>query len=125
MTTKPLDLAQFEGHTPGPWEAHGATIYSADVWVDGDNHGGARIGSAYQDEMPTEARDEDFANAELIAAAPALLAECRRLQAENAKLRDALERCTGFIAPLPEDEDSECAIIHEQARAALAETVGA
>lgn len=82
MTTKPLDLAQFEGHTPGPWRC--MKMEGGRKMAIVNQHGGCLTYIDASARMP---------NYELIAAAPALLAECRRLQAENAKLREALERC--------------------------------
>jgi hypothetical protein len=80
MTTE-LDLTQFDGHTPGPWhngedmwacvtthpDAHGVVIAQASVM-----HG--RIGEPSNELV-------ERANARLIAAAPALLAEVERLTA--------------------------------------------
>ena len=81
----PLDLAQFEGCTPGPW-----TLLISDYDEDGLNYaeverqsprpyqaaqGICKIhgwGAAYSRDA------EQKANAALIAAAPALLAECQR-----------------------------------------------
>jgi hypothetical protein len=115
MTTKPLDLSQFEGHTPGPWETatnpdhKEAVIYAglrgiASVWA-----------------IPNS---QDYkANALLIAAAPALLAECKRqreqikvLSAHLASLIDAYTVTDGKAGASP----TERVLVREQARAALA-----
>ena len=87
-------------HTPGPWEACGATIYSRDGTreiVDGQNTAVAVCYSEFfrevqgvsvsQPRVQPESEAETYANARLIAAAPALLAACRRV------LR-AVEWCT-------------------------------
>ena len=83
MTTKKLALAAFEGHTPGPWRAQIAGQHSWQVLSKSQ----PGIVGARAIVQHTGLRQD----AELIAAAPALLAECRRLQASEAKLREALE----------------------------------
>lgn len=97
-TPPPLDLAQFQGHTPGPW----ATFRQGLVWfisqeVDED----FRFSLAVVHEANYHAcgipavRKEAEANAALIAAAPALLAECQRqrhlLDAFAASVQDMLD----------------------------------
>lgn len=80
MSTKPLDLAQFEGHTPGEW------LLSAKL-SGSENHKGFRLhdenGYWIADVMP---RDEDGvegkANGMLLAYAPELLAELRERRAQ-------------------------------------------
>ena len=74
---KPLDLAAFEGHTPGPWNRSGGIMEGAGLML-----ADARMQSKetatpwglnyYRPYLQYEA------DAKLIAAAPALLAECRR-----------------------------------------------
>ena len=84
-TTKPLDLAQFAGHTPGPWrfETTGTGVRYIEP----------RVACVFSNE---DGKNNAFflaqadASGRLLAAAPALLAECRRLQAENERLRKAL-----------------------------------
>lgn len=93
----PLDLDAFAGHTPGPW----ATFRQGLVWfisqeVDED----FRFSLAVVHEANYHAcgipavRKEAEANAALIAAAPALLAECRRQRAEIERLRGCLTEIT-------------------------------
>src|SRR3990167_5563256 len=80
-TCKPLDLAQFEGHTPGPWHVGmkpGPMVYA--------NQHGTQVADCSFDNGGAHRTD-----ARLIAAAPALLAECKRQREQIAKLRDALE----------------------------------
>ncbi len=103
MTTRPLDLAQFEGHTPGPWHVpFGDFDYDNDgsrrlLYGDPNADIYGRVGTiatqakrkprgknATRYDAPDAERD---ANSRLLAAAPALLAECKRQRAENARLR--------------------------------------
>lgn len=67
-----LDLTQFEGHTPGPWWCHGQ------MWIEGGGVTLADLAGAYE------------ADAALMTAAPALLAEVKRQAEEIERLRDAL-----------------------------------
>ena len=78
-----IDLEQFEGYTPGPWGVTGRNGYLNQVGI------GPSIGCAYG------AGDEVRANARLIAAAPDLLAEVKRLREEKAELVGALEMIAG------------------------------
>jgi hypothetical protein len=77
-----LDLTQFAGHTPGPWRTGAIATHITN---------GARI---IADTQPARrnAGAEELANAELIAAAPALLALAREQEAQIARLQDALKR---------------------------------
>ena len=90
MTSKqqPLDLAQFEGHTPGPWE------------IEVDNRDGRSRGyirkaewapGQYAIARAMQRNQQYHENAFLLAAAPALLAECKRQREQIAKLRAALQ----------------------------------
>lgn len=112
MTTK-LDLTQFTGHTPGPWQAK-ADYISVRVMA----HCGEQVcGTVPVSEV----------NARLIAAAPALLAECRRLRAENERLYVSLKRLhalgqSGMMINHPQcssERRDDHAAIFEQARLAL------
>lgn len=98
-----LDLAQFEGFTPGPWR-HGSgnisnTIeaYSGRKVFDGDT--GFRSVATYQAcEATHQHKNEEAnaaANARLIAAAPALLSEVKRLRSENERMRQAAKLVLG------------------------------
>jgi len=69
-------------HTPGKWFANGSDTSLA-TWVEDAN--GKRVCTMRQCE-------DDWANAELIASAPALLAERDKLLAVNAELLAALDR---------------------------------
>jgi hypothetical protein len=118
-------------HTPGPWKDHGATVYEVDKWKDGNNLGGQCVALCYQpmaDECPTE---EQFANARLIASAPALFAEKAALlealkralavMMEDRKPNNRSNYCYHWIVkPL---EPCDCAIC--EARAAIAQAGGA
>src|SRR3990167_7650362 len=77
-TCKPLDLAQFEGHTPGPWHVGmkpGPMVYA--------NQHGTQVADCSFDNGGAHRTD-----ARLIAAAPALLAECKRQREQIAKLQE-------------------------------------
>ena len=65
MKTTTLTIPQAASHTPGPWKAEKPGIYSAD---------GVCVAMRHPESGP-----EFTANARLIAAAPALLAACKRL----------------------------------------------
>lgn len=132
MATDPLDLEQFEGATPGPWhiterfnEPYG---YTPTVRVNAERDMSVPEGTVCK---VWGAEHDAEANARLIAAAPALLAEVRRLreqyelaeddnvayrernalyseqnqglEAEVARLRAALEKIAG--APTGESTD--------------------
>ena len=100
--TNPLDLAQFEGHTPGPWRiskmeggrkiavvnAHGGLLFYLDVATNGNT-------------------------SRLLAAAPALLAECKRQREQIAALRSLVVSALQGCDPLA---------WNPKARAALAAT---
>lgn len=80
-------------HTKGPWESAGMTVYTPDVWNDGNCSRGTCIANAFcegnrelfpdgffSDDHPLpQTDDEAFANARLIAAAPELLAACKAI----------------------------------------------
>ena len=87
-----LDLAQFEGHTPGPWE------------IEVDNRDGRSRGyirkaewapGQYAIARAMQRNQQYHENAFLLAAAPALLAECKRQREQIAKLRAALRALRG------------------------------
>lgn len=87
MTTK-LDLAQFEGHTPGPWEATRRDDAKGN-WQDclieqAMNYGGLRVARVERVD------GKGFTDARLIAAAPALLALAREQQERIATLEALL-----------------------------------
>lgn len=74
-TTKPaapLDLDQFDGHTPGPWAASHRAV----------------VACGYAKPVAVAQKPKD---ALLLAASLQLLSECRRLRASEARLREALE----------------------------------
>lgn len=69
-----MNTEQFDGHTPGPW-------FPPDFGGEGllDNKGRVMALLVYDEEEP-QTSDEWLANAQLIAAAPDLLAEVKRLR---------------------------------------------
>jgi len=66
-------------HTPGPWEAM-QNVGLCDAWVRGPSDSEGRGDICHLSEWQTEARQ--IANAQLIAAAPALLEVCRAMATE-------------------------------------------
>lgn len=86
-----IDLGQFDGHTPGPWEAGRpdmATIVD-DVpskWVYGPKRPGGNGYIAVASGQACDDWSEIMANARLIAASPTLLAEVHRLRRRVAEL---------------------------------------
>ena len=70
-------MDKYEGHTPGPWVA--AWYGDVDEWQDGIGLGIVAVSNGGICEMQN--RPEVKANAALIAAAPDLLAENKRLRA--------------------------------------------
>lgn len=128
-----IDLNQFEGFTPGPWEVlpqSGAGPMIVHRFDTGNqmNPTGLRLISHM-----LERRDSlsmDMENAALIAAAPALLAYARELEAENARLRGALERAASMNVTAWKrwggdesgewEDDEDLVAVRDIARAALA-----
>jgi hypothetical protein len=120
MATKQLDLTQFEGHTPGPWRFEVTPQKVRNIEP--------RIATAWSQE---DGRNNAYMliqtdrNAALLAAAPDLLAECKRLRSENARLRETLhsiEQSAHPDADIPHTEYEWAMSLVEQARAALAAT---
>lgn len=77
-TPAPLDLAQFQGFTPGPWHYPGTGLRVG---------GPDRLCVIEYFAQGERAPDVRIANLTLAAAAPALLAECQRQRAEIERLR--------------------------------------
>lgn len=115
--TKPLNLTQFDGHTPGPWALFEGDPHSRTLEIGLPGKLGQRpcvVGWPGFDsnDLPLALNRK---NARLIAAAPALLAECKRLAEQNAELVAALQ------ALLDADITTESGIeATKLARAALA-----
>lgn len=84
-----LDLTRYEGHTEGPWSEPEFDCNPGDQgwWI--------RNGRAGSDEYAVAVtfygNPRDVADARLIADAPLLLAEVRRLRVELDELRDGVE----------------------------------
>src|SRR3990167_6129364 len=85
-TTKPLDLAQFDGHTSGPWEYRPAQNYEgfsiAPLHTLPTLAAVERCGAGRMNVASFNWPGQEEPNARLIAAAPALLAECKRQREE-------------------------------------------
>jgi hypothetical protein len=92
-------------HTPGPWNV------KYELNVDGPNRRGIALTNIYSTNGPDELDviEENKANAQLIAAAPDLLAACEALLAERPET-------AGFMAWMNDRED--------QVRAAVAKARG-
>jgi hypothetical protein len=97
-----MNLDQFKGHTPGPWDYYGDVClvgaeagqrheeYCASIAPFGDFRGD--IGHIQSSNVikGIDSREGE-ANTRLIAAAPEILDYARKLEAENKQLRDALQ----------------------------------
>lgn len=83
-------------HTPGPWSAHGCTVYARDGLTVASSHWeelgeeGQRFGDDFQRYCRESQRDYEEAcgNAQLQAAAPDLLALVGECRVELARLSD-------------------------------------
>lgn len=103
------DLDRFAGHTPGPWKACAfSSIVGCPVTAQPDKT--KNTFNVCGVAAPVS-REENIANARLIAAAPDLLAQIQSLTAENIalkarveELRKALEHARGAIASLDDDD---------------------
>lgn len=95
-----LDLNQFKGFTPGPWMARRSQSAAKSVTVKTKNPDRTNtifvVAEAvrYDRDMSPTAQNS---NAALIAAAPDLLAECKRQREEIERLREAI---SGLLANL-------------------------
>ena len=87
-TDKKIDLDAFEGHTPGEW------VRKLEFNVNGPDQRGICSTGGYQTNSvdPSALRRESMANADLIAAAPALLALAKAQREEIVKMRSFLFR---------------------------------
>lgn len=120
MTTK-LDLTQFEGHTPGPWEAtrrdDGNGNWKDCIIEQAMNYGGLRVARVERVD------NRGFLDACLLAAAPALLALAREQQEQIRVLREALVGFTYGIEQMNLEDGWREEMT--RARAALKATEGA
>ena len=66
-----IDTNKYEGHTPGPWEMN---HWDEKWWIDGDEGGETCV---------ARITNGNKADTRLIAAAPLLLAEVKRLREDN------------------------------------------
>ncbi len=79
-----IDTNKYEGHTPGPWKADYSFPRYKQIQTGLAGPDGKELGFGYSEE-------EQIANAELIADAPLLLEEVKRLRKE-------LEQCWEYIS---------------------------
>ena len=80
-----MNTEQFDGHTPAPW------------YLNTPDPNPARTVRFISD-VCTDLLGATDADARLIAAAPDLLAEVKRLREENERLRDMIEKAVGYGA---------------------------
>ena len=105
MNTKQLDLAQFEGHTPGPWRDR--------ITTGGCDHAiSSREGAVCVIPFKYGTTEQRNKNARAIIALPALLAECRRQREQIRVLREQVKTLRGRLGHyenVPPMQDSEAA----------------
>lgn len=124
MSTTTTDTARFAGHTPGPWHVFQDVDPEAcpRQWaIYGDVDGATKIASveSFRAEIDADDTESDI-NAELLAAAPTLLAARDELAAQVAMMRGTLRATGTALLPGANDADREAAF--ELALAALAAT---
>tara|TARA_R100001198_G_C5178625_1_gene176251 strand:- start:592 stop:924 length:333 start_codon:yes stop_codon:yes gene_type:complete len=105
-----IDTDKYEGHTLGPWEQYSVAAYHAVVIP-------MERGGCLDDGKATELVPHTLEDAKLIADAPLLLAEVKRLREEVEHLlmyRDIVEEYDGFFAP--EDHTSRWQLLMEEHR---------
>lgn len=117
-TPSPISPAPAAGHTPGPW-TYAKAVRGFCVYVGPPTHAAdvIHVGSGGG---PSEVREEDEANAALIASAPDLANQHDALRAENAALREALEALADEYQ-FQRGEKSENSLAYITARALLAQ----
>tara|TARA_R100000900_G_scaffold17630_1_gene14985 strand:+ start:8891 stop:9205 length:315 start_codon:yes stop_codon:yes gene_type:complete len=83
-----IDTDKYEGHTEGPWHWDYFCLYNAIgkeiVQVLGEPCTVELVGEDWNDDTPTQ---------QLMADAPKLLAEVKRLREENERLHEAIRGC--------------------------------
>lgn len=116
-----MDVAKYEGHTPGPWRKLPEEVDKPYIRIRGTMLGGrykvANVLTPVYEGVPEREAKETRANAALIEDAPLLLAEVDRLQ----KLADAISRHCNDCANQRNKAQSELAT----ERARYAELVAA
>ena len=90
-----IDTDKYEGHTEGPWLATHDTLENEMGWV--INHDGWRVWVGEKETDVPHLQNNRFdsenlneADARLIADAPLLLAEVKRLQKKNVEIRNEI-----------------------------------
>ena len=114
--TKPLDLEQFEGHQPAPWEASREIHNDPDmaheqdwlVWCE-----------AWSNHICT---DQYEADAKLIAAAPSLLAEVKALRKSLERLASMEAMTIAFMPNKKTNEGKELDARIDYARKTIGDT---
>lgn len=123
MTSKPLDLSQFDNHTPSPWEWKLNTVTNLKGETLTYPNTGKPLQNGYtlsgviqtdlHDGTPWSPDRIDQANARLIAAAPDLLAEVKELRAYRDKMEERMEVLRKW------ERDRQLTEVHPQAKVAL------
>ena len=85
-----IDYSRYEGHTPGPWGWAGVTQIAT-------GKGSYVVATVGEEKRVCSLSRETQGTAALIADAPILLARCKELEAENKRLREALEEAENTI----------------------------
>lgn len=92
-----MNLDDFKDYSPGPWAVTDRGMqWGGSLGIGPENNSGCHYchttrGAGGINPEGNYNEEESWSNARLIAAAPNLLAECRRLTEENGRLREALE----------------------------------
>ena len=85
-----IDLSRYEGHTPGPWETNSED--SQGVWQEHDESIPRHIAMVHSDQNWEDMSETEFmrmmADKDLIADAPLLLEEVKRLRKELIELQE-------------------------------------
>ncbi len=87
-----MNLDKYEGHTPGPWKWLTQDNFFSLI-VEGPERFEIEGPLPYLDRETNPTADRMFADARLIAAAPLLLAEVKRLREYKDKLEHAIDLC--------------------------------
>lgn len=110
--------------TPGPWKAHGCSVYQAENWKDGTDYGSLAICQPIEEMDNEPTLEESAANARLIAAAPAMFDALQQAKRYIGMMADIID---GNIQRDPKDiawRDLETDLIEVLRNAAIAQAKG-